>query len=502
MENHNNIMLMTDSYKSTHYNFYPKNTTKIYSYLEARGGDLPEAVFFGLQYYLKKYLSGVQVTPEKIDEAEKFWNSHFGFNRFNREGWEHILKQHNGVLPLRIKAVPEGTVVPIKNVMMTIENTDPKCFWLTNYIETLLMKLWGPITIASNSRRLKKLISKYYDKTTDLPEDVKAIASSYSMHDFGYRGVSSEESARILGAAHLINFRGTDTAGAIQLLQDYYEGGEAGAIGNSVDATEHSVMCSFGKDDELGAIRNAIDAACEPDGTPVAIASIVSDTYDIYQACDKYYGQELRELILSRQTKNGDPAKIVVRPDSGDPIDVLLGDETSTDPLVREGVLSILYRHFPGGVNEKGYKVLDPHIGVLQGDGIDYEMTRRILKAMEINGFAASNMVFGSGGGLLQKFNRDSMKFAIKASYAEVDGEHRDLIKTPVTSPGKKSKSGRLKLINYSESVMTVQNSDTEHGDIMQEVFVDGKIIKEYSLQEIRDRVDSYNNRFDTRFEG
>lgn len=500
MGNHN-IMLMTDSYKSTHYNFYPKGTTYVYSYMEARGGRFDKAVFFGLQYYMKRYLEGVQVTPEKIDEAERFWNSHFGFTRFNRAGWEHILNAHGGRLPIRIKAVPEGTVVDVSNVLMTIENTDPECFWLTNFVETLLMKLWAPITVATNSAYLRLRITEAAVRTTGDLAVARGFAD-YAMHDFGYRGVSSEETAGILGAAHLLSFRGTDTAAAVRMLQDYYDGGEAGGIGNSVDATEHSVMCAFGADDELGAIRNAIQSAVTETGAPVPIVSIVSDTYDIYNACDAYYGTELKDLILSRATPDGTPAKVVVRPDSGDPKKVLLGDPDATDPLVREGVLRILYRHFPGKTNANGYKTLDPHVGIIQGDGVDAETTVDILRGMEEMGFCATNVVFGSGGGLLQKFDRDTMKFAIKASYAVVDGEKRDLIKSPVTSPGKRSKSGRLKLIRTPDApgYATVNDTGVDNAlspyvqvdggdDVMQYVFNNGQILRHETLADLRERL-------------
>jgi hypothetical protein len=203
--NENNIILMTDSYKISHWKQYPPKTQFVYSYFESRGGKFIGTVFFGLQYLFKKYFCGQVVTQEKINEAEEFYKQHFGCDLFNKEGWQYILDKYNGYLPIRIKAVPEGSVIPIKNVLITVENTDPNCYWLTNYVETLLVQIWYPTTISTNSRECKKLINHYLEETGD-PSGLL-----FKLHDFGYRGVSSNETAMIGGTSHLVNFLGSDT---------------------------------------------------------------------------------------------------------------------------------------------------------------------------------------------------------------------------------------------------------------------------------------------------
>ena len=478
-----NIMKMTDSYKATHSKMYPSGTTEIYSYLEARGGKIPKAVFFGLQYYIKKYLTGVQVTQQKLEEAAKFWDAHVGPGKFDREGWQIIIDECDGKLPLEIKAVPEGTVVPIKNIMMSIRNTHPRAYFLTNWVETLLMKLWATITIASNSRRLKQLLINYAYDTCDNIDHV-----NFQMHDFGYRGVSSEETAALLGAAHMVMFLGTDTVAGLDMLKKYYNEPMAGF---SVTASEHSVVCSYKINDlddgEIDMVSNVLT------NNPNGIISMVSDTYNIYYACDYIYGQLFRDKILMRD------GKFVIRPDSGDPVLVLCGNPDA-DPsseyyeLEKEGIINILARRFGYDLNNRGYKVINQKIGILQGDGIDYEMTLKILERMKEMGYASSNMVFGSGGGLLQKFNRDTMKFAIKASHAIVNGQHRDLKKNPFTDPGKVSKTGYMKLVStfkhgnhtYETVEMTQENLDWAN-DILRSVLLNGDLLVDDDFSTVRD---------------
>lgn len=474
----NNICIKTDSYKASHAPQYPPGTTKVKSYLEARGctpklnGNplYKDSVFFGLLPIIDKHLRGVVVTPTKIDEAEKFWNTHFGpalskngaAVKFNREGWEYILNEHGGKLPIRIKAVPEGTVVPIKNVLMTIENTDPKCYWLTNFLETLLMQVWYPITVATNSRECKKTILKYLHETGD-PNTI-----GFKLNDFGFRGVSSYETAAIGGAANLVNFLGTDNTPGIVLAMNYYN---AEMCGYSVPATEHSTMTSWGRENEVEAYKNALTIY---DDAP--LVSIVSDSYDIYNAVDQIYGVELKDMIENRD------GTLVIRPDSGDPVEV------------NRRLLEILYRRFGGTVNDKGYKVLNPKVRLIQGDGIDLEMIDRILSMMKKRGFSADNIVFGSGGGLLQKFDRDTLKFAIKCCYVVVDGKPRDVSKDPVTSPGKKSKKGDLYLVKNNDGYKTIEvpaDADIAPGDdILETVFENGEIVKTYDFEEVRKRAE------------
>jgi nicotinamide phosphoribosyltransferase len=282
-EEGDNLLLLTDCYKLTHWKQYPPKTTKVYSYFESRGGDYPETVFFGLQYLLKKYLEGKVVTQEKIAEAEEITELTLGNkNLFNRDGWEYILNQLDGKLPISIKAVPEGNIVQTRNALITVENTDPKCYWLTNYLETLLVQAWYPITVATQSREIKKIINEFLQKTGD-PSLI-----DFKLHDFGFRGVSSVESASIGGAAHLVNFKGTDTIVAVTLLRQYYNHESPGF---SIPAAEHSTITSWGKENEVKAFANMLD---QFKGT----RAVVSDSFNIFEACEKLWGNNLETISL------------------------------------------------------------------------------------------------------------------------------------------------------------------------------------------------------------
>jgi nicotinamide phosphoribosyltransferase len=303
-----NIILLTDSYKVSHWRQYPPKAEHVYSYFESRGGKWQDIVFFSLQYYLKRYLAGRVVTQDKIDEAEQIFSAHFGDKTlFNRSAWEYILKEHDGRLPVRIKAVPEGTPVPSFNVLMTVENTDPACYWLTNYLETLLVQVWYGSTVATQSREIRHLITKYLNRTgtSNLSiDDPVDTACAFKLHDFGFRGVSSVESAGIGGAAHLINFKGTDTLAGLLFAQKYYNEPMAGF---SIPAAEHSTITSWGQEHEVDALRNMLSQF--PNGT----VAVVSDSFNIFEACSDLWGGQLRDEVLMR---NG---TLVIRPDSGDP---------------------------------------------------------------------------------------------------------------------------------------------------------------------------------------
>lgn len=455
-----NIILLTDSYKVTHWKQYPPGTEKVYSYFESRGGKFDQTVFFGLQYLLKKHLEGAVVTREMIDEAEAIVEKHLGSKGlFNREGWEYILEKHGGRLPISIKAVPEGTVVPTHNVLMTVENTDPKCYWLTNYIETLLVQAWYPITVATLSMNMKRLITKYADDTGD-PKLV-----DFKLHDFGFRGVSSVESAAIGGAAHLVNFKGTDTMAGLLLLRRYYG---AEMAGFSIPAAEHSTITSWGRDGEADAMANMLRQF--PSGT----VAVVSDSYNIFKACEDIWGDKLKDMVMGRD------GTLVVRPDSGKPEEVVVK------------VLDILGKKFGATRNGKGYMVLPDKIRVIQGDGIDLESTERILAAMKSAGWSTDNIAFGMGGALLQRLDRDTQKFAFKASSVTVGSVERDVFKQPVTDPGKDSKSGRLKLVAGSDGSMSTVRAADAGADVLVEVFRNGKVLREYDLSEVRERVSNF----------
>ncbi|MEI9919530.1 MAG: nicotinate phosphoribosyltransferase [Bacteroidota bacterium] len=447
-----NLLLLADAYKYSHYKLYVPGTTKIYSYLESRGGMFDNTVFYGLQYYLKEYLQGPAFTKDNIDEAEDLLNGVFGTKGiFNRANFEYILNTYNGKLPVRIRAVAEGTSVPTHNVLMTIENTDPKCFWLTNFLETLLMQVWYPSTVATLSREIRKVVEEYFSKTAD---DAARGAIDFALNDFGFRGVSSVESAGLGGSAHLINFRGSDTVYASQFAKKYYDAKKV--YGMSVPATEHSIMTLLGPQGEKEVFAHVLNAY------PNGIVSVVSDSYNIFNAVSELWGTELKEQVLKR---NG---RLVIRPDSGDPVKTLLK------------VFEILFDKFGFTVNSKGFKVLPEQVRVIQGDGIDYDSIRSIYETLLKNNISAENLVLGMGGALLQKVNRDTQEFAIKCSYAEVNGEKVDVKKSPVEMNAegkiipsfKASKAGR---------VTTMKDGK----DLLETVFENGEIKKSYSFEEV-----------------
>lgn len=451
-----NIILLTDSYKVSHFRQYPTNTKYVHSYFESRSGSVyPKTLFFGLQYFLKRYLVGQVLTKEKIDRAEKLIKSHLGDKAFNRKGWEYILQAHNGRLPIEIKAAPEGTVVGESNVLMTVENTDPNAYWLTNYLETLLVQVWYPSTTATQSLAMKKVLLDYLNETGD-PSLI-----DFKLHDFGYRGVTCPEQAAIGGASHLVNFKGTDTMAGIELLGEFYD---EFCAGFSIPASEHSTITSWGKDHEVDACRNMLTQY------PTGLVACVSDSYDIYNCCENIWGGILREQVLGRD------GVLVVRPDSGDP------------PTVVVKVLQILGEKFGFETNSKGYNVLNPKVRVIQGDGIDYAMLGKILFAMKDSKLSADNIAFGSGGGLLQKLNRDTQRFAFKCSSIVVGDETRDVFKQPKTDGGKKSKAGRFKLVNHNGEYMTVPQTDPRD-DVLRTVFRNGELLVDDNLATIRSRV-------------
>lgn len=461
-----NLLLDTDAYKQTHHLIYPEGTRNIVSYLEARGGESEHTLFFGLQYALKEYLTGKVVTQEMIDEAEIFCNKMFGMNYFNRKGWEYILHKYDGRLPIKIKAVPEGTVVPVHNVLMTIENTDPNVPWLTNFLETILFEsIWYGTSVATLSFNIKRLIKSYAEYAGE-------TVNPFHLNDFGFRGVSSHESAMIGGAAHLVNFLGTDTLAGIRMAMDYYN---SDVCGYSVMASEHSVVTMFGRENELDAYKHFLKVC--PSNT---IFSSVSDTYDFKNTVDIMYGDILKNDILNRE------GKWVIRPDSGDPVDMSIY------------ALRSAYEKFGGTVNERGYKVLNPRVGVIYGDGIDYNTINQILKAVVVyERFAPSNIIFGMGGALLQKVNRDTHKMAIKASLGNINGEWIPVWKETKTDTSKKSKPGRLALFKDLERgfITTTMNdpfAETIDGDCLETVFENGVLVREQNFEDIRKIAESF----------
>lgn len=453
------ILTQTDSYKLGHYNMYPKGTTKVYSYFEARkGAQYNKTVFFSLQYLLKEYFVGKVITQEQIDKADKLVTAHLGPNVFNKEGWQYILDEHNGKLPLSIKAVPEGTAVEVDNVLFTVENTDPKCYWLTNYVESILTHVWYGSTVATKSKAIKNLMGFYLNVTCDNPED----SINFMLHDFGYRGATSSESADVGGAAHLLNFMGTDTVPSIEFLMNYYD---ADVCGFSVPATEHSIMTSEGKEGEFNVVENLFNEY------PTGILSLVIDSYD-YRNFIKVCGTTFRQTILNR---NG---ITVFRPDSGDPV------KTSLE------VMSLLADHFGYTINKKGYRVLNPKVKMLWGDGIDVEGIDGILKTLEQGGWSLENIIFGMGGALHQKVNRDTQRFAFKSSYQVCNGQNKNIYKNPLDK-SKVSKKGRLALILKNDSYETMQELERRSVfDELREVFRNGVLRINYTLEDIKKNLD------------
>jgi nicotinamide phosphoribosyltransferase len=464
-----NALLQTDGYKLTHWRQYPKDTEIVYSYLESRGGMFKRTVQVGLQYYLKEYLQGQYFEKQDILQAESMAEGYFGdASLFNRAGWDYIWARHQGRLPLRIRAIPEGHAVDTHNALVTIENTDPHVPWLTNYVESLLLKVWYPITVATMSNEIRQVIGKSLSLTGD------PTLLPFKLHDFGYRGVSSDESSWIGGFAHLVNFQGTDTFGGIQLAMRDYSHPMAGF---SIPASEHSTITSWGgPEHEAEAMENMLDQY------PKGLVACVSDSYDLDNAVRNIWGDTLRDKIISR------PGTLVIRPDSGDPLPIILR------------TFETLSEKFGAETNPKGYRVLAPSVRVIQGDGVNYHSISQIVKGINDAGWSMYNLAFGMGGALLQSINRDTQRFAWKASAIRRAGVWSDVYKNPKTDPSKASKGGRFAVSTASGHFVTIPvvrgeglEMGLEPGDMLETVFENGEIVKEYTLKEIRQRITRYD---------
>jgi nicotinamide phosphoribosyltransferase len=449
-----NPILDTDSYKASHWLQYPPGTTGMFSYIESRGGKYPATVFFGLQMILKEYFSR-RITRANVEEAAAFFQAHG--EPFNRNGWLDIVTRLGGRLPLRIRAVPEGTVVPVGNVMASVESTDPACAWLVSYVETKLLRVWYPVTVATVSWNIRQVIKRYLAETAD---DLSGLP--FKLHDFGARGVSSAESSAFGGAAHLVNFMGSDTVYGVVAANRYYHEPMAAF---SIPAAEHSTITSWGKEHEVDAYRNMIRQY----GKKGALFACVSDSFDIYSAVDHMWGEVLRQELLDSG------AVLVVRPDSGTPHEVVLR------------CMILLDARFGSSVNSKGYKVLN-NVRVIQGDGVDQESIERILATLKLNGFSADNVAFGMGGALLQRLDRDTQRFAMKCSAIEVNGQWRDVFKEPITDPGKASKRGRISLYRDASGGRLTTQAMPGSGmrDMMEIVWQDGELVRDWTLREVR----------------
>lgn len=481
-----NTLLLVDSYKTNHNLMYPKGMTKLYSNFTPRKSRIEginKVVFFGLQAFIKEYLikqfndNFFNVKGEDAYIMLKDYNEQLGVDT------KHISALHDlGYLPIEIKAMEEGLLCPIGTPCFTIINTHSDFGWLTNYLETLIScQLWQPITSATIAYEYKKLLSKYAIETTGTSELVQ-----WQGHDFSMRGMSSVESAILSGMGHLTSFTGTDTIPAIYGLKKYYNA--TGLIGASVPATEHSVMCMGVKEDEINTFLRLLQTY------PTGILSVVSDTWDLWKVCTEYLPL-IKEQILARD------GKLVIRPDSGDPVDIICGTHFITEEVggVRErtnqeiGVIELLWKVFGGTVNEQGYKVLDSHIGAIYGDSITIERAKQICERLKAKGFASTNIVLGIGSYTYQYNTRDTFGFAMKATYGEVDGVGREIFKDPITDDGtKRSKKGLLCVMEDDNNNIVCYDGCTweqEGKGLLQTVFKNGKLIKETSLEEIRNRL-------------
>lgn len=450
-----NLILNTDSYKASHFAQFPEGTSHMYYYLESRGGEYDNTLFFGLQMWLKKYLSK-PITQDNINEAKGFFEGH-GVP-FNQKGWQYILDRHKGYLPLRINAIAEGIVIPTHQALVTCENTDPECFWLPGYIETALLRaVWYPTTVATISKQVKNVLHQFWQTTSCEPE----ASIMFKLHDFGARGVSSEESAEIGGAAHLVNFCGSDTVSGVLAANKYYNNGMSGF---GIPAMEHSSVTSWGKENESKSYANMLGRF----GGKYPFIACVSDSYDIFNACESIWGTALKKQVVESGSF------IVVRPDSGNPTDTVMK------------CLDILTSKFGFNVNSKGFKTMN-NVRVIQGDGVCAESIGDILSNMKAAEYSLDNIAFGMGGALLQKCDRDTQKFAYKCSNITINGEDRDVYKAPLEDHSKWSKRGRVQTYKVGNNFVTKNRVFTrDHIPMLHTVWENGVLKKEWSLEEVR----------------
>ena len=456
-----NIILATDSYKHSHFLQYPPEARAISAYVEARTNPFSDNVLFlGLQPFLLDVLAR-PITTADIDEAEALLTAH-GVP-FNRPGWDAILNRHGGYLPIEISALPEGMIVPSSVPLVQIVNTNDAMPWLSTFIETALLRaIWYPTTVATLSWKCKAIIRAGLIKSSDDAEG----QLPFKLHDFGARGVSSAESAALGGMAHLVNFMGTDTLEGIVAARRYY--GATDMPGFSIPAAEHSTMTSWGRDREEAAYANMLDRF-EGEGRIVAV---VSDSYDLDRAVAEIWGGSLKDKVLNRA------GTLVVRPDSGDPVET----------PVR--TLKALWDKFGGSVNSKGYRVLDPHVRVIQGDGMNIDSIATLVDRVIAEGFAIANIAFGMGGGLLQHVNRDTLRFAMKANAMRDDaGVWHDVFKAPLTDPGKSSKAGRQAVVRENGQLVAKRLEDvTPIESLLRPVWRNGELLIRHSFDAVRAR--------------
>lgn len=451
------LLLDTDSYKLSHWLQVPPDLTGMGAYLESRGGENETTLFFGLQMILDELFSK-PLSQADVEEAKEIYGLH-GVP-FNAAGWQRVIDVHGGWLPLRIRAVPEGSRVPTGNVLLTVEATDPQLSWLVGWVETALLRVWYPTTVATRSWALRQVILGGLERSCEQPEE----QLPYRLHDFGSRGVSSRQSAAIGGLAHLVAFRGTDTTAALVAGRRHYG---CAMAGHSIPAAEHATILAWGREHEVQAYRNMLDRFARPG----SVLAVVSDAYDIWNAVDRLWGEELREQVVASG------AVVVIRPDSGDPL-VMVPD-----------LLRRLEARFGSEVNSKGYKVLR-HVRLIQGDGLNVLTLPPLVEAVLAAGFSLENVAFGMGGGLLQQVDRDVQRFAYKVSWVERRGVIQPVCKTPVSDPSKRSKAGVLDLVHDADGYRTVvRKRPGVFGDsALQTVYENGRVPMRQCLEAIRER--------------
>lgn len=433
---HKNLILSSDSYKTSHFNQYPPGTEKVTSYIEARCGEgMQDVVFFGLQAALIEYFEN-PINKWDVDEAEAVIRA--SGLPFNRAGWDYILSEFDGNIPLEIEAIPEGSVVPRGTPLVTISNIGgPKTAWATSYFETLLLRsVWYPTTVASLSYSIRKIMSKYWLMTVT---DGQMAGMDFALHDFGARGTSSAESAAIGGLAHLLNFSGTDTLEANLAGAQYYDT-DGQVVGYSIPAAEHSTITSWGPEREAEAYKNILNEY------PEGLVAVVSDSYNLFNAINNIWGDTLRNDVTTRK------GRVVIRPDSGDPIEITLK------------VVEALGERFGYTVNDKGYKVLPDYVRMIQGDGVTAVTIDAILNNFMVHGWSAENIAFGMGGGLLQQVNRDTLRFAMKACEITIHGKRYPVAKMPSTDLSKSSKPWRQYVYEHNGKVFSSPVDDEEQG--------------------------------------
>jgi nicotinamide phosphoribosyltransferase len=382
-----------------------------------------------------------------------------------------------GYLPIAVKSIEEGSLVPMRVPVLTIYNTHPDFYWITNYLETIISNLlWKPMTSATIAHTYRKVLTEWQEKT----DAERAWFIDWQGHDFSMRGLDSIDATISSGLGHLTSFSGSDSLPAIFGARKFYN--ETEFVAGSVNATEHSVMCAGSKEDEVGTFRNLMETY------PTGILSIVSDTWDLWKVCTEHI-VTLKEEILARD------GKVVIRPDSGDPVDIICGSESTlhTGSPEGKGVIELLWDVFGGTINEQGYKVLDSHIGAIYGDSITIERANEICTRLEAKGFASTNIVLGVGSFTYQFNTRDTFGFAMKATYVEVDGEGREIFKDPITDDGvKKSAKGLLHVTKHNENGYMLVDKvswETEANGELQTIYKDGQFENQTTLTEIRERL-------------